>query len=337
MPIKTPKFWYRDNNSPAPLIEALMLPLSMIYKIGSNLNLSRQASSSNKISIPVICVGNITAGGSGKTPSIIALHKLLTQNKIFNAPYFLSRGYGGISSNAARCISVHDDAKEVGDEPLLLASHSKTIISVNRHQGAKLGLELGADVILMDDGFQNQSLHKDLSFIVINAKTGFGNKKLIPAGPLREPIEKAMERASAIILIGTDNNNDIKSFIPDKLPIFKASINPIKEFDKNAPYIGFAGLAHPQKFHDSLVQNGMNIIEFKEFADHHPYSSKEMENLIKAAGDNNAKLITTEKDYMRIAKQYRKNVDFFPIELVWENENDIINFLRNIEIRKIEK
>ncbi len=305
-----------------------MTPLSIIYKLGHKLNLSKAIT--NTAPIPVICVGNITAGGSGKTPSIIALHKLIEKHKIYNAPYFLSRGYGG-SEKSPRRISVHDDANETGDEPLLLASHSNTIISARRYDGAMLAYNMGADIVLMDDGFQNQSLYKDLSFIVINGKTGLGNGKMIPAGPLRESVEDALKRANAVIIIG-DDESDIKTIIPKNIPVFKAYIKPsnIDKIDRDAPYIAFAGLAHPQKFHDTLLENNINIASFHEFSDHHKFSPKEIDRLIKEAKDNGSKLITTEKDYMRIPDKYREFIEYFPIELVWKNEADILQLLRGL-------
>ncbi len=324
MPIKTPKFWYRDESSKPPFIEVMLAPLSMVYKFGQHLNLSN--ATTKTAPIPVICIGNITAGGSGKTPAIIALHKLITKHQIFNAPYFLSRGYGGVDKGA-RCISVHDGANEVGDEPLLLLSHSKTIISVNRYDGAMLAHELGADCVLMDDGFQNQTLYKDLSLIVINGKSGLGNKKLLPAGPLREPIDNAFMRAQGVIMIGDDEMN-IAALIPDNLPVFKAYIKAtnIDNLDRDAKYIGFAGLANPQKFHDTLLENNINIVDFHEFADHHPYSDKEIEILIdKSKG---AKLITTEKDYVRVSDKYREYIDYLSIELIWEDEKAMVDLIK---------
>lgn len=299
----------------------------MLYQLGQNMNLGSRHT--NTVDIPVICIGNITAGGSGKTPTIIALHKLLIKYNIFQSPYFLSRGYGG-SENQTRCIDIQDDAKEVGDEPLLLASHSKTIISVNRYNGAKLMCELGADCILMDDGFQNASLHKDISLLVIDGTTGLGNKKLLPSGPLREPINSAFERTQAVVIIGDDQTN-IMSLIPAHIPTFNASIQvpDMQTINREQKYVAFAGLGHPQKFYNTLKQNNMNIATFHEFADHHPYSPKDMNKLINEAQQNNAKLLTTEKDFQRIPHDYRNNIDTFPIELVWEDEGSVINFLKN--------
>lgn len=326
MPLKTPKFWYRPQSSPPPFIEQFLTPFSALYRIGQNMSVNTQHTKSVKI--PVICIGNITAGGSGKTPTIIALHKLLIKHGLFKSPYFLSRGYGG-SENRTRCIEVHADASDVGDEPLLLASHSKTIISVNRYDGAKLMHDLGADCILMDDGFQNRSLHKDISLLVIDGKTGLGNRKLIPAGPLREPINAAFQRAQAVIIIGEDQTN-IVSLIPKHIIILKASIQ-VQDglaLKKEQPYIAFAGLGHPLKFYDTLKQNGMKIAAFREFADHHPYSQKDINTLLREAKQMDARLITTEKDYQRIPRDLRNNIDVFPIELVWKNEDNVITFLK---------
>ncbi len=328
MPIKTPKFWYRDKSSKPPLTETVLTPLSMVYKFGQRLNLSKTITKTAPI--PVICIGNITAGGSGKTPAIIALHKLITKYQLFKSPYFLSRGYG-VSQKGARCISVHDSAKDVGDEPLLLLSHSKTIISVNRYDGAMLAHELGTDCVLMDDGFQNQSLYKDLSLIVINGKSGLGNKKLLPAGPLREPIENAFIRAHGVIVIG-DDETGITALIPKNLPIFKAYIKAtnIDKLDRGAAYIAFARLANPQKFHDTLLENNINIVDFHEFADHHPYSNKEIEILIDKSNDARAKLITTEKDYVKIPDKYREYIDFLAIELIWEDEKAMVELIQKV-------
>ena len=326
MPLKTPKFWYRPQSSSAPLIERLLTPFSALYRIGQNMNLNAQQT--RCVEIPVICIGNITAGGSGKTPTIIALHKLLIKHEFFKSPYFLSRGYGGSESHT-RCIEVHEDAKIVGDEPLLLVSHSKTIISANRYDGAKLMHDLGADCILMDDGFQNKSLHKDISLLVIDGKTGFGNRKLIPSGPLREPIDAAFQRAHAVLIIGEDKTSVI-SLIPAHITVLKASIQ-VQDglaLKKEQPYIAFAGLGHPQKFYDTLKKSDMNITAFHEFADHHPYSQKDINTLLHEAKKTSAKLLTTEKDYQRIPRDLRDNIDVFPIELVWRNEDSVIAFLK---------
>ena len=275
MPIKTPEFWYRKNSTPSQLTEKILSPLSALYALGHHLNIKRARP--KKLNIPVICVGNITAGGSGKTPTIIALMKLINEQSLCKAPYFLTRGYGGLNQNT-RCISIHDSYQECGDEALILVKHSKTIISKNRYEGAMLASNIGADCILMDDGFQNFSLHKDLSLIVIDGYYGFGNKKLIPAGPLREPIDEAIARCNAVIIIGNDIQNT-RQDIPESIPVLHAHIEPSQNIilDKSKKYIGFAGLGTPQKFHNTLKSLGFNIVDFHEFSDHHPYNKTDIQ------------------------------------------------------------
>lgn len=327
MLFKTPKFWYRAPDSSTSLIEIILTPISALYKIGHAINTNLQQTKAVKI--PVICIGNMTAGGSGKTPTIIALHKLIIKHNLFKSPYFLSRGYGGSESHTRR-IDVHEDARTVGDEPLLLASHSNTIISVNRYDGAALIYDLGSDCVLMDDGYQNQTLHKDISILVIDGKTGLGNKKLIPAGPLREPIACALTRADAIIIIGKDKT-EISSIIPKHIPVFYASIKVSDDtaLDQKKTYIAFAGIAHPRKFFDTLKAHNMNIIGFNEFADHHPYSNKDLLSLKNEAKKRNAQLITTEKDYQRIPNCMIDDIDVLPIEIEWEDEDALTTFLRS--------
>lgn len=327
MPLKTPDFWYRSKDSSPSVIEYLMAPISLLYQYGHRINL--RTTQSNSVDIPVICIGNVTVGGSGKTPASIAINKIIKEGNLFNNPFFLTRGYGGTEPGPRR-IEAHEDAKTVGDEPLLLASHSNTIVSVNRYSGSKLAQELGCDCIIMDDGLQNQSLSKSVSFIVINGKMGFGNEKTIPSGPLREPIETAMQRCDAIIMIGQDER-DIKDKIPEHIPIFRAEIKPSQDVksDKGKDYIAFSGIAYPQKFYDTLEQCGYNVIESKSFSDHHAFTDHDVESLITLANDKNAQLITTEKDYVRLPQNVQQDIKTLPVNLIWHNEDEIYQFLRD--------
>lgn len=322
MPFKTPRFWYPLQNQRS-LLSALLSPLSLLYYAGHKINIARKTTQS--VPIPVICVGNVTSGGNGKTPTCIALLQLLRKNNIVHNPFFLTRGYGG-KSGSPRVIQKNDTASCVGDEPIILSSHSKTITSVNRYDGADLAHQNGADCIIMDDGFQNPSLAKDISFIVIDGKTGFGNEHMIPAGPLREPIAEAIARSDAVIIIGTDMH-DLSSKIPAKTPIFTASISHCTSHDKNKEYIGFAGLGHPEKFHNTLFENDYKVLNFHSFADHHPYTPHDMKKMIHEAQKKDATLITTEKDYVRIPEQFRKNIDVLKIELRFHQPHDVSEFL----------
>jgi len=325
MPLKTPDFWYRSKGSSPSVIEYLMAPISLLYQYGHRINL--RTTQSNSVDIPVICIGNVTVGGSGKTPVSIAINTIIKERNLFDAPFFLTRGYGGTEPGPRR-IEVHEDAKTVGDEPLLLASHSNTIVSVNRYRGSQLVQELGGDCIIMDDGLQNQSLSKSVSFIVINGKMGLGNEKTIPAGPLREPIDTAILRCDAIIMIGQDER-DIKDKIPEHIPMFRAEIKPSQgvQPDKGQNYIAFSGIAYPQKFFDTLEKSGYNVIESKSFSDHHAFTDHEIETLKTLANDRSAQLITTEKDYVRLPQNVQQDIKTLPVTLVWDNEEEIYQFL----------
>ncbi len=327
MTFKTPDFWYRDLDTKAPFIEQLLAPFSYIYLLANKINQAVRVP--QKITIPVICVGNITAGGSGKTPTILALRQLIKNHNIFQNPYFLSRGYGSNDCGPRR-VEVHDDASDVGDEPILLANHSKTIISVNRYKGSIMAQMEGADCILMDDGLQNRDLSKDISLLVVNGSMGFGNGKVLPSGPLREKLSAASGKIDAVVLIEEDIRS-IKDILPKDIPVFPASIKAINtnDFDVSSPYIGFAGLGYPQKFEKTLRDNGFDLILFENYPDHHLYTRTELQSLISKAKSKNARLITTEKDHQRIPKDLKEHFDYLLIELEWENETKVVSFLKN--------
>lgn len=325
MPIKTPDFWYRKlNNTSAPLFENLLSPLSSVYRLIHNLNMSSK--SENVAYLPIICVGNITAGGSGKTPTCVALRTLIGKYDLFENPFFLTRGYGG-KNKIARVISVHDDPSEVGDEALILVKHSKTIVSPVRHVGALMAHDLDADCVIMDDGFQNPSLKKNISFLVIDGEMGLGNEKLLPAGPLREPFLEALKRTDAIIFIGEDTR-DLIERVPNEIPIFRAKITSTYDKEKKSSYIGFAGLARPKKFLNTLISEGFDVIDFIEFPDHHPYTEADIEKLCGKAKKLNATLITTEKDLIKIPPKFHKIIECLPIKLDWHNDKDVVSFLQ---------
>lgn len=325
MPPKTPDFWYDETKS-GSLTEKILTPISYLYNFLSKR--SRKNKKPQRVNIPVICVGNIVAGGSGKTPSVIALYDLIKANNLAKEPTFLTRGYGGCITGPELVQQVQDDVKRTGDEAQILLKHGKTIISANRFKGASLAQFLGSDLILMDDGFQNTALHKDISFLVIDGKTGFGNEKILPAGPLREPIKDAFARAQAVILVGKDECK-IRGKIPASLPIFNVDITSLFQGNKNQSYYGFAGLGNPWKFKKTLIDNQIILKGFVGYADHHPYSDIEIENLLQTARKENAQLITTEKDYERISTQYKNQISVFPISYRWLEEDQLVQFLRN--------
>lgn len=329
---KTPKFWYPktvDAPKQHSLATNLLSPLSKLYQIAHRIKLS--CTKTTHSPLPVICMGNVTVGGSGKTPACIAIQKLIKKNTLFSNPYFLTRGYGG-SDPGPRRITDHDTVQKVGDEPLLLATFSNTIVSLNRPLGAKKAYDLGADLIIMDDGLQNKSLHKNISFMVLDGTLGLGNQKTLPAGPLREPLSMALKRSDAIIIIGEDTyglKSTIMTSSNANIPIFEAKIIPDKttSIPMNKPYIAFAGLGTPDKFFKTLRSNGLAVIETKSFADHYLYRENDITPLIKLAEKNNARLITTEKDYVRLPKALKENVYKYPVTLQWRSESSLVKFI----------
>lgn len=332
MIFKTPDFWYPSPKTPSsrnPAAEVALSPFSTLYNFGRILKQSLGRTKPYKSNIPVVCVGNLIAGGGGKTPSLLALHKIIIEHHLSKSPCLLSRGYGGKLTGPHWVNLGHDTVHDVGDEPLMHVQRGKTLISRDRVKGAIEASANECDLILMDDGFQNPTLHKDLSFIVIDGRYGFGNMKLLPAGPLREPLSAGLSRADAIILIGTDDHDLLQNdILPHNLPVFNAHIKPTFSGDTNAPHIAFCGLARPDKFYNSLKEIGLNVIEKHDFPDHYVYSDAIMNKLQGLAEQKNAILITTEKDYMRLSPEHRKTIKILPIDLEFEHPDAILTFLK---------
>ena len=251
--------------------------------------------------LPVICIGNFTAGGGGKTPTAIAVAKVLKEAG--ERPSFLTRGYGGKTQGPVLAAK-GQSAAEVGDETLLLAAHAPTVVSADRAAGAKLIEGTDATVIVMDDGFQNPQLAKDFSLIVVDAATGLGNGLVMPAGPLRAPLDKQMPRADALLLIGEGGKTAplAKSFEAANKPVLKARMAPRGDarWLGILPVIGFAGIANPKKFYATLSQSGARLTGTRSFPDHHPYTERQAERLLRWAREWNAMLVTTEKDWVRL-------------------------------------
>lgn len=323
---KTPSFWYREPGSATGLTEYALFPFSILYGAGQKMR--RQLSISERVSCPVVCVGNIVAGGSGKTPSVAALWTLILESGIAETPWILTRGYGGTLSGPVLVDPTKHRADQVGDEPLMLAARGmRVVVCTDRVEGAWFAIKSGADLILMDDGFQNPRLHKDFSLLVIDGVSGLGNRSLLPAGPLREKPEDAFARAQAVILIGEDRTG-VRSLLPPALPVFSAHIEPQKQPDQSGSYIGFAGLGRPEKFRSTLKSLGLELKSFHGFADHHAYSADDFKMLFEEAENSSATLITTEKDFMRLSSDMRMNVDFLPIELVFDDSAGLAALMR---------
>jgi tetraacyldisaccharide 4'-kinase len=294
MPLETPSWWYRKKG----LAASALSPVAAVYGRVAAARMAKPGAYRSRL--PVICIGNFTAGGGGKTPAAIAVATLL--KAMGKKPVFLTRGYGGTAKGVVRVGG--DSAEEVGDEPLLLAAVAPTFVSADRVEGAKAIEDTDADVIVMDDGFQNPSLAKDLSLIVVDAASGLGNGLVIPAGPLRAPIEGQIANAGALLVIGEGKKADalIAAFERVGKPVLHAKISP--NCDPRwlgvLPAIGFAGIARPAKFFATLKANGARLIDARAFPDHHRFTEKEAKRLLHAAEDKKAMLVTTEKDWARL-------------------------------------
>ncbi|HRK97898.1 MAG TPA: tetraacyldisaccharide 4'-kinase [Alphaproteobacteria bacterium] len=323
--MKTPSFWYQKTNS---VLSTVLDPLSLVYQALSNRHKAR--STPRKSSIPVLCIGNIVAGGSGKTPVAIALFQLIQSHQLFLSPAFLTRGYLGKIAGPERVDLSHDPVMW-GDEALLLAKYAPTIVSKDRWAGAEYAKDTGADVIILDDGLQNYSLQKDLSFCVIDGYMGFGNGKIMPAGPLRQNLENGFSGVDAVILIGEDLSES-KSCIPAHLPVFTAKLaaRNLSDLPVQVPYLGFCGLGTPEKFKKTLLDCGLNIIRFESFADHHAYTMDDMTRLIHLALDENARLITTEKDFVRLPDFYQKSmIDTLLVDIQFDAPEQMVQFMKD--------
>lgn len=315
--IKAPLFWNKKRN----FASIILMPLGMAYAVLACLR--RKYVRPTKVDSPVICVGNLVLGGAGKTPTTLALAALLSNRG--RKPHILSRGYGAKVPTPTQVNTQHS-FKQVGDEAILLSRVAPTWVFRNRVASAHAALKKGADILIMDDGFQNPYLHKDLSFIVVDGKQGFGNKHVFPAGPLREPIHCGLTRADAVILIGEDQHN-LTSLIQQ--PIIKAHFECTNA--EPSRVLAFAGLGFPDKFYGFLKDNGYEIVETSSFPDHHPYTVEEISLLIQKAKLHRARLITTEKDLVRIPEQFRQSILTLNIQLIFDDMELLDRILGKID------
>jgi tetraacyldisaccharide 4'-kinase len=260
----------------------------------------------------VICVGNLTAGGSGKTPVALAIGARLKAKGL--RVFFLTRGYGGSESGPLEVTSSSHTATQVGDEALLLARSAPTIVARDRATGAALAEEKGAEVIVMDDGHQNFTLAKDLSLVVVDGETGFGNGRMIPAGPLREPLAQGLARADAVVVM-QGGDPDLAGYPGPRL---HARLMAKDNDFKGKAVFAFAGIGRPEKFLSSLKDAGAIVTGTQFFADHHPFTAEEISALKARAGD--ALLVTTEKDLVRLGGKDRADVSALPVEACFDDE-----------------
>lgn len=314
--LKTPSYWYQTR-ADTPIAIKLLAPLGYLYPLVGKIR--TLLTKPYKSSIPVICIGNLTAGGSGKTPAALALLALIKDLKPDSHPCFLTRGYGG-SSKGPMLVDQQSTFDLVGDEALLLSKHAPTIIAANRPDGACLAEENGYDLIIMDDGYQTPSLHKDINILVVDGPLAFGNQNYIPFGPMRENIGSGVKKADAIIAVrgrpeGLDHSR-----------VIDAQINPQASLPAGARVIAFCGLGKPEKFRTTLTQQDITLLSFHNFPDHHPYTADDIEKLKKAAQQQKALLVTTEKDACRIADLTDINILY--IAMTFKQPDHLIELLK---------
>lgn len=285
--------------------------------IATRLAARRAAGAGLRAEVPVICCGNATVGGTGKTTMVLDLAGLLSRAGI--AVHILARGYGGRVSGPIRVADGHG-AVEVGDEALVLATAAPTWIGADRAASASAAVAAGAEVLLMDDGLQNPTLEKSFSFIIIDGEVGFGNGRVLPAGPLREPIAAAAGRADAAVLIGTDRRN-ARARLPARLPVLTARLVPGPEAAllQGRRVLGFAGIARPSKFFASLEEAGAVLVARHAFPDHHLFGERELAKVLAEAERLGALAVTTAKDAARLTARDRGRVSVLTVSLAWDD------------------
>ena len=294
--MREPAFWSR----PASWMSLALTPLGALY---GWVAAQRMQTRGFDAGVPVICVGNYHVGGAGKTPTVLALAALL--RGFGETPVVLSRGYGGKLQGLIRVDPAHHVAGDVGDEPLMMASQVPVVVARDRVDGVARARSLGASVILMDDGFQNPAIAKDLSLIVIDGQRGLGNGRVLPAGPLRAPLSPQLDRTDALLVVGQGHAAEpiVARLTAIGRPVFSAHLRPDElslQVLRGKRVFAFAGIGNPLKFFRTLRENGIEVVREKSFADHHMFSAAELNEMAAESEREALTLVTTEKDWARL-------------------------------------
>ena len=315
--MKAPQFWYEPNTWKAKFL----YPLGYFYNL---LTLLRgKLAKPQSYSCLTICIGNLNVGGTGKTPTTIALAQHFLKKGL--QVHVVSRGYKGKFQGTFLVDPQKHKSDEVGDEPLLMSEFTSVWVSNKRKNGIAAAENAGAQIVLLDDGFQDPSFHKDFSLIVVDGEKGFGNKKCMPAGPLRENIVQGFKRADALVIVG----QRIYKFdtFPTHLKIIHSTLKPIETGMnwKEGKYLAFAGIADPSKFFKTLRSLGANLIDCVALSDHQNLDGQVLKRLERKANSAHAQLVTTEKDAVRLSNTFRKKVLSLPVRIEFDDKHELEN------------
>ncbi|PHR94466.1 MAG: tetraacyldisaccharide 4'-kinase [Robiginitomaculum sp.] len=326
--MRAPEFWnIKHGRDAAPMLRTFLSPLGWLYGRATAKRI--RETDAYDPGIPVISVGNASVGGTGKTPVTAYLLESLTRLGLRAA--VVTRGYGG-TEKGPMVVTPKHTAAQMGDEPLLLARHGVVWVAASRGDGGKAAAAQGAQVIILDDGHQNPSLKKTLSLLVVDAEIGFGNERVFPAGPLREPVSAALARTDAVILMKPSADYVVDEDLLETLRghlVISARLISQSPPPKGKLY-AFAGIGRPNKFFDALLREGAELVESMPFANHYAYKDTDLKNLLELSGEYGAQLITTEKDYVRIPKAYKKHVHVWPVSVIFEDELNLRRVLHPI-------
>ena len=323
MKLSTPRWWYVKRGSPAPVIRALLTPLSWIWAAATARRMTKGPG--GEVGAPVICVGNVTVGGAGKTPIVRELLLTLSQRGI--DAHGLARGHGGKDKGPTLVDRAKHTAADVGDEPLMLAQDFPMWVARDRVAGARAAARAGAPAIVMDDGHQNPDVRKALSLVVVDGETRndewpFGDGRVFPAGPMREPLKVGLARADAVvILLPVDlpqADSTLLAMFGDK-PVLIARLEPAAPPPKG-PQVAFAGVGKPWKVERALIAAGCDLVDFAAFPDHGVYDEATLKMLSERAAVYAAGLVTTEKDWARLSPAWRTKVTPWPVRARFEDE-----------------
>jgi tetraacyldisaccharide 4'-kinase len=319
--MRAPGFWWR---TPPSALARLASPLGAIYGAAT---LARMRRPGIRAGVPVICVGNFIVGGAGKTPTVLALADLLAARG--ETPFVLSRGYGGREAGPVLADPARHGAAEIGDEPLLMAHHLPVVVARDRPAGAALAAARGASVVLMDDGLQNPSLHKDLRLAVVEGAAGIGNGYCFPAGPLRAPMEGQLGETDAVVVNGPGAAGDAVAALAQAAgrPVLRVGLDVLPEalarLDGLA-VIAASGIGRPEKFATTLRQSGARLAGERRYGDHHPYTAGDVATLLAESKATGATIAVTEKDMVKLAPLWpadeRERLLAVPVQLRFEDE-----------------